>query len=313
MDAYTMIGHGWDVEGTGKRVRVPEGCAYVTIIKSGAASHTYQDFAGKIFNQPDKTTEDGTTYGTILSDPVQYADQLHAITHDVANLPEGLGTYDFTNKEVFVHVHYWEDDSVPDNDNNTYIEAEYAAGMFTYKAGNENALHRSGLYKLGGLNLPDGRNSVLEMKEFYRPCELSKYYKHSLYPTQSEIKKRLKTITNAEGLIKFEDFYQLTGNWVITQSELFQRFPGVYYNAVCRLYVEPKAVPKGLVRQLTKHIPNATVFSVIDKAPGFNVTAVNARANGNVNIKLCNSNSCTKVRASARRKRSGGSRKIKKN
>ena len=208
MSGYSMQGHGCD---TGIVRQVPPNCMYVTLTHCGqymVTTSKLKEFMLDLFDARHP-------HHHWLKNPYQYKEELRDI---------GLN----------LHLHYDGLGCDP-----TYMDCKYQPFLsFTMKTGN--FVRPSGLIPLGAsLMMEDCPFPIHRMDDSTVPfitCkgqmiekDVAQYiYKDSLAPTE-------KDITKSFSFYQSFFFEQMTKNvGTVLQSELFEKYPGIHYNVVCR-------------------------------------------------------------------------------
>lgn len=209
LDAYSMQAHGCDL---GVIHRVPKNCMYVTLSLCGTAMDAMSNLKLAFLKLSD---EDDPNHHW-LKNPIRYKEELRRV---------GLN----------FHIHYDAEGHDP-----TYMDCKYEPFLF-YLGKHPPLLRPSGLIPLGkSLLLKDSPLPLYNFKNsrvpFLKPHgemverNIADYlYRDSIYPTAKEV---LDTYSFYQGLT-FENLKKNVGS--VTQSELFERYPGIHYNTVCRL------------------------------------------------------------------------------
>lgn len=233
-----MSGHGCDEL---DEKLVPKGCVYVTFKECGLfamaennpRNPTYIFF--KMFSENNP----------LLKDPVANYDKL---------------------KEIFgksLHIHYPEAEH---EENRTYTDVEYTPFMNWRSSTDfpEPRACRSGLFKLGtDLFFRDGsffklfkeklrRNGATELITLE---ELEEVFSESDPEIYADTLAQLFDKSSGSGLQLYSVVSDTFGGLNISQSNLFEARPGIYYNFVCRSLCETKNSPdlehvlKGMLRR----------------------------------------------------------------
>jgi len=141
-------------------------------------------------------------YGYILSNPLECKEILERI----------LGSD--------IHIHH------PDGLNKadrTYVNNRNVASFDWIDKEGYLTLYNSGLYKLG--ELP----GLWSLGYSGPPTDLSLKYEGSIFPTRDAVKALIGAETEGAEIIR-----RIKATFGIDQKTLFERFPGIHYNLVCR-------------------------------------------------------------------------------
>ena len=179
-----------------KILQVPNNCVYVTMAECGLSIND----TDKNVRTFEKMFSENNIY---LSDPIKYFQILQEI---------------FGNN---LHIHYPTSHVIGSR---YYMDTNYTC---TLGWNDENyTIHTSGLHKLGNFhrNIFNGNISNNIPNNYIKTI-----YKDSLYPTYDNIIS--KDLLDRS----YENFENLVGIYfTVTQSDLFEYFPGVHYNFACR-------------------------------------------------------------------------------
>jgi len=284
MNVYGIFAHGMDLPEE-RRLRIPKGSMYVTLMGCGKTSYVWSQF-GELFSDPDADFK-GHSVKDILSNPLEHNDLLVELFRK-HKLPKP-------------HVHYYQDG--PETVHNTYIDAAYHPA-FTWDDKRER-MSRSGVYELGDYTT-DGLDKFPTFHSYYRAIpiktidDIQSMYKDSIHPTEKEITEYIKEkkLTTYK---KFEKDMGLASNkFAIKQSQLFTKEPGVYYNPVCRDISEYNK-PIAARIMSPEHIQYIDAHKLVLKYSGIDLgflqltqlisdlaieCAVDARLNRNINTKI---------------------------
>jgi len=136
-----------------------------------------------------------------LKDPVKYEKELNAI---------------FKNE---IHIHH---PDAKDEHSRTYVNSEYSPHLIV-----TNSIHGFAIHMSGIVELSDSMN-YKAAKYYTNPDEdILDYYTYSVFPNKENMKRIFDSKTEVS------DYTRATGK--ITQAELFELNPGVYFNPLCRV------------------------------------------------------------------------------
>lgn len=199
---YYMSSHGCDND---KILQVPDNCVYVTMAECGLSIND-TDEKVRIF---EKMFSENNIY---LSDPIKYYQPL---------------------QEIFghnLHIHY---STSPVIGSRTYMDSNYTCSLGWTDGDIEKgvpdkkySIHTSGLHTLGNFH-----RKILtgEISDNISKHNIETIYKDSLYPTYQDI---IVKDADDRSYEKFEDLIKTY--FTVTQSDLFEYFPGIHYNFACR-------------------------------------------------------------------------------
>lgn len=201
-DVYYMKSHGCDND---KILQVPDNCIYVTIAECGLSVND-SDRNLRIFN---KMFSENNIY---LSDPIKYYQPL---------------------QEIFgpnLHIHY---STSPVIGSRSYMDSIYTCSLGWTDVDIKNKIpaknyliHTSGLHKLGNFQRKILTGTIFNDITTH---DIETIYKDSLYPTYDDIIR--KDAYNRP----YKDFeHYIETYFTVTQSDLFEYFPGIHYNFACR-------------------------------------------------------------------------------
>ena len=223
-----ILGHGADkcnADGKLEELIVPPNCVYVTFGLCGLTTFYDKKKYMKFFDPNNKK---------YLDDPITYEKELKQIFND-----DGI------------HVH---------KPGTTYINAKYTPSSFLHGTGQQNmsgvvpidgisvhvtletgTLPPGWTAKMGTNGIPfyvhtDGRPSQWDMPlpDHLTRNDAVKLFKYSIYPTEDDVKEEYDA--HAQNKLK-QPFFKFLDSRIppITQQELFELRPGVYYNSLCRV------------------------------------------------------------------------------
>lgn len=207
-----MAAHGCD---TSEKLPVPPGCVYVTYGLCGMATllnSTIDDLFFKMFKAKNP----------ILQDPVK----------NYVKLKELFGNS--------IHIHYPE---APTADGQTYFDNTYTPFLAWEKTDQSCFAYKSGLYEIGAnLFTDDSENSG---KRFlcndgkFSKIDFETMYNESKFPTTAMVYDAYYTkfsfMDKGIPIMHYNLIDEVIDeNFRVKQSELFEKFPGIYYNFVCR-------------------------------------------------------------------------------
>lgn len=223
---YFMSGHGCDEL---DEKLVPPGCVYVTFKECGLFAMAENDPKNPTYIFFKMFSENNA----LLKDPVANYEKL---------------------KEIFgrtLHIHYPE---APHEENRTYTDVEYTTFMnwnssddFPYPRA-----CRSGLFKLGtNLFFNDGSFFKFFKNKLYGDDTIEVINKEELEVVFADSDPELYTDTmnelfdekTASTLQLYSTVSNMFGSSKVSQSNLFEARPGIYYNFVCRSLCETKNSP----------------------------------------------------------------------
>lgn len=228
LDAYSMQAHGCEL---GIIRRVPKNCMYVTLSICGTAM-------------------DAMSHLKLVF--LELADEAHPNHHWLKN--PILHKRDLDSVGLNPHIHYDAEGCDPPymdcrcdppymdyRCDPTYMDCRYDPLLF-YSGKNSRLLLRpSGLIPLGKSlllkdsplplhNFENSRVPFLQPHSELVERDIARYlYRDSIYPTANEVEK---TYTFYQAL-QVNQLKKNVGS--VTQSELFERYPGIHYNTVCRV------------------------------------------------------------------------------
>lgn len=238
LQVYCMEGHGCD---TGKICSVPLNCLYVTLAICGDSIKTNNRLRKKfqqMFSDADP----------LLQNPIV---NKRAILNKLFE-SEGVFVNDTFITET-IHVHYR---GSPITDP-TYMDCMYTPFSYWYE---RRLIGKSGLYKWG-TNIINNNTDFSIENDLYNtnpknvpPSLLHEIYKDSILPIDVKISEP----------ITFDEIIESVGK--INQSVLFERFPGIYYNIVCRTPCYP--TKKGDILLRRKHSFQEDIMLELTQ-PGF--------------------------------------------
>ena len=203
-DIYYMSSHSCDND---KVLQVPNNCVYVTMAECGLSIND-TDRSVRIF---EKMFSENNIY---LSDPITYYQQL---------------------QEIFghaLHIHY---STAPVKGSRSYMDTKYTCSLGWTDGNIEEgiiarnySIHTSGLHTLGNFH----RNIFTgDISNDIPKYTIETIYKDSLYPSYDNIIDKNKDLLDRS----YENFQDLVEVFfTVTQSDLFEYFPGVHYNFACR-------------------------------------------------------------------------------
>ncbi len=221
---YSFFGHGMHID---KVMEIPKGCMLITLAKCGNISYFGPDTAFRkltsLFENPEHID--------LLRDPVR----------NKSTIQDMIG--------MEINVNYPE---APHEINRKYYEIEYTAQLVAPIIDGF-ILHKSGLYRPGTTSLETiKRNKVSDFTD----DDVKYLYEHSLYPTYDEVEKK-SAETELKGNVLINKIGQ---DYSIRQSQLFEKFPGIYYFMTCRV-ASKKEAQKGFdvrlsIRKQLSRSPN---------------------------------------------------------
>jgi len=199
-----ILGHAGDVcldNGKLEELIVPPNCVYVTFTVCGLVSMQYADIFMKFFHPENKV---------YLDDPIKYENELEKIFGQS------------------IHVH---------KPGSTYINSTYyPTGYHTEHRETED------LYQMSGVIPIDGKSQFIEAFSIphsdtkARAQTIHKLFKYSIFPTEEYVKNKYRDATRK---VNYSDskkvLTEVHKDMIITQKELFELRPGVYYNPLCRV------------------------------------------------------------------------------
>jgi hypothetical protein len=220
-----MSGHGCDEL---EEKLVPDGCVYVTFKECGLFAMAENDPKNPTYIFFKMFSENNP----LLKDPVA----------NYAKLKEIFGRT--------LHIHYPEAEH---EENRTYTDVEYT----TFMNWNSSAdfphprACRSGLFKLGAnLFYEDGsffkffkEKSRINGSELIDKAELEMVFADSDPELYTDAMNELYDASAGMKLQFYSTVSNLFGSTKVTQSNLFEARPGIYYNFVCRSLCETKNSP----------------------------------------------------------------------
>ena len=204
---YTFFGHSCS---TGEELPVPEGCVIVTLAVCGAYAWVDGHFAqfDTLFTSPEST---------ILLDPINNKEQIE----ELLNLPKNSLNINHPNAERPENRMYM----------NTLYNAEL---MWNHR---EFKFHTSGLYRYpsrikGKLNYGKRLNELTN-SEFGQVLE-EMYTDEIIFPTKTSITNTFRELRRKTHLSKDDVLQQIGIEHQMTQKQLFEMYPGIYYLVSCR-------------------------------------------------------------------------------
>lgn len=200
---YTIGGHGDN--GTDRRFIVPKGCTIVVREHTGNIAHRYTEDINKLCGFDTNT----------LTDPMKNSVALNAAYGSVAIYPAGSKCPNFNYYTLGCYRHKdrpW--DGCP----------KFRSGVIDVRKAKHfnECLSERGEFNPNQLNLEE---------------YLAENYKYSEWPTSAEasaIISNLRSLFNHETDNEFMN--KLLSLFTITQKDLCNLLPGVYYNFVCRTF-----------------------------------------------------------------------------
>jgi hypothetical protein len=223
---YFMSGHGCDEL---DEKLVPEGCVYVTFKECGLFAMAENDPKNPTYIFFKMFSENNP----LLKDPV----------NNYAKLKEIFGRT--------LHIHYPEAEH---EENRTYTDVEYT----TFMNWNSSAdfphprACRSGLFKLGtNLFFEDGSFFKLFKQKFrsndtielISKDEMETVFTDSDPELYTDTLNQLFDVSAGSTLQLYSTVSNTFGSSKVSQSNLFEARPGIYYNFVCRSLCETKNSP----------------------------------------------------------------------
>ena len=199
MNVYTMRAHSCD---TTKHYIVPKGCVYITAMNSGQELWTTDE------NDPTrKFLHLFSSNAEILRNPVAYESELREL---------------FGNK---LRIYYAES---PNPANRKYLNCTYKP-LLDWQFKTKYVFEKSGLFQLGNVQ-HYYRGEILTIRNNNLKSKHIKFiYDNSIYPRLDNI------LVSSDIPAVYLDFKKnILDNYEITQRELFQLYPGIYYNFTCR-------------------------------------------------------------------------------
>jgi hypothetical protein len=200
-----ILGHAGDVcldNGKLEELIVPPNCVYVTFTVCGLVAIEYIKIFQKFFHPENKV---------YLDDPIKYENELEKI---------------FGQN---IHVH---------KPKSTYINSTYyPTGYYTQYNPTEDLYLMSGVVPIDGKSqfIPD--RLLIPYNDTRGLAQtIPKFFKYSIFPTEEYVKNKYRDATRKV------DYYdskrvltEVHRDIIITQKELFELRPGVYYNPLCRV------------------------------------------------------------------------------
>jgi hypothetical protein len=204
---YSFFGHSCS---TGEVLPVPAGCMLVTLALCG--SPTYSDSISERFN--DLFWDHERRH--LLLDPIGNKEQIE----EYLNVPKNTLNVNYPEAELDENKMYM----------NTLYNAELIHDFKKLQA------HPSGLYKYPARlslihfdDLLDNLNNGQFMDVFEQI-----YGDEMVYPVKEDVGKYTVKILRYN-LLKSDIMKQIGEKFQITQQELFERYPGIYYLVTCRV------------------------------------------------------------------------------
>ncbi len=181
---------------TGEIKRIPSNCIYITLSECGIKQSIHSPSLKKFQTLFSSNHE-------LLKDPV----------HNIKKISRLIGAN--------IHVHYDDGKSEP-NAINTYMENNIT--FFQYYDQESNGVSTSGLYKLGSqLSTDIIKTRFNELTKLM----VEEIYNGSIYPTLDYILHEIPSYP-----VSFDTMIDIVHHYPL--SYLFENFPGIYYNTVCR-------------------------------------------------------------------------------
>lgn len=131
--------------------------------------------------------------------------------------------YESELKKIFgneIHIHHSE---AKNKTSRTYVNNSYTLAFNSIQANNKCLMGTSGFIPLP---VPKNTEFISERMDCFDRPKLDKFYKHAIYP-------RMKDVESA--ISKRQDMYFSHYLKKITQKELFEMYPGIHYNFLCRV------------------------------------------------------------------------------
>lgn len=214
---YTYLGHGSDEpKNSGIRIPMPQDCVYITVVTCGMLSDKWGYFL-KLF-----ASKDPYVYA-LLNDPIRRKDELIEL---------------FSNNGIpDIHIHYA---NAAEEEFRSYTEAVYSGGL-TWSGrekyldtGGQPMIAISGLHKHANFDTTSLNHTIIPhntpLKTLHQGIldHYTKFGSHIEGPILDEIRVAIDESKNIDDFIKNADGIK------VSQSYLFDKYPGVHYNAVCR-------------------------------------------------------------------------------
>jgi hypothetical protein len=210
---YTLGGHGTNGNDT---FIVPKGCTVVVQVGKGDYAYSYDDNVNDLCVLDNK----------IIENPSKYSDVL---IHKYGSIAIYQAGDECPNFQYFLL-------GCTRNETDIYdLCSNPSSGVVDIKQA-----------KLAGECMTD----IIAIDTSNIAEYIQELYKHSVWPKRDDINKILSVISHLEPndiLSKLENLLQ------ISQKELCSRFPGVYYNFVCRVSSNSSNVIKGKIQEAEMH------------------------------------------------------------
>ena len=244
---YTFSGHGCD---TGDEKKVPENCTYVTLAVCGDLVYMKYNWSALLVQCYER--------GYLL-DPTRYKEEIFTILGRPIQIYQPNETY--SDVEYTVPHLFTAGDNCPEGYNST--TAPFSCVYLSQVSG----LHTIDQLNPFSFDIQTGDAYTFENLEI-TPIEpnpsatvFDKIYGKSLLPS---------TPFNFEGSTPKEKYDNIP-HGKIKQSTLFQLYPGIYYNIVCRNPCDSAAIPK-VTKRRSKSIANRPHVFVSEMEKSFNST-----------------------------------------
>lgn len=213
LPVYIVLGHG---QTTLTLTDIPEECVYVSFSELFCSTYSNNTAISNVVNNLFDST---SQYHSILKDPCKY-------------WPELKENFSNSENKSGINIHYPHETQLI----NQYVDVIYILfGYHPIKQAETANICISGVYQITSNVKRQSLQDHMEVKknDIINPAVMKFAYRYSIYPTYDQV---ILIISDDKGqiIMTYNDLYEHMLSHATTQSELFQMYPGIFYNILCK-------------------------------------------------------------------------------